>query len=67
MILLWKEVERGMARVLDAYIQGCYLDIYTEGGRLKERISFSEGTITRLEPAKPMYRINKGDAVKYEV
>lgn len=55
-----------MARVLNAIIQGCYLDIYTEGGRLKERISFSEGTITRLEPSEPMYRINKGDAVKYE-
>lgn len=66
MILLWKEVERGMARVLNAIVQGCYLDIYTEGRKLKDRISFSKGTITRLEPAKPMYRINKGDAVKYE-
>ena len=55
-----------MARVLNDIVQGCYLDIYTEDGRLKERISFSKGTITRLEPAKPMYRINKGDAVKYE-
>ena len=55
-----------MARVLNDIVQGCYLDIYTEDGRLKERISFSEGTITRLEPSEPMYRINKGDAVKYE-